>query len=184
MGPPPAAAGIYPYKSIQTYQDNGAFNPEDLALSDIPDDLVATALREGWALPEDSTRHVFHPDDLFIPDKRDDSDADIFDSDYHPSSSSPAKRPRRTKPSRPQAILPNGAVKKGRPCAKPQTEERKRVNQRRMEGYYRRKHDQGNLEKARQQSKESYYRRKQRRIEAGEKVRSYNAPRRGRSDRM
>lgn len=194
-GPPPATAGMFLYEPIQNYQDDRAFNPEDLALSDVPEDLVATAIREGWALPGDSAPRSVPvgdhtqqcpplSDDLFIPDTGNGSDSDVPDSDgeYEPSSSARAKRPRRNKPSRPQAILPNGGVKKGRPCAKPQTDERRRVNERRMEGYYRRKYDQGNLEKARKQSKESYWRRKQRRIEAGEKVRSYNAPKRGRSN--
>ena len=187
MGPPPATAGMFLYEPIQTYHDDGAFNPEDLALSDIPEDLVATAIREDWALPGDSAQQSVPvgnhtqqrpplSDDLFIPDTRHDSDSD---GEFEPSSSARAKRPRRNKPSEPQAILPNGEVKKGRPCAKPQTEERRCVNERRMQGYYRRKYDQGNLEKARKQSKESYWRRKQRRIEAGEKVRSYNAPKRG-----
>ena len=186
VGGPSATAGLYPYEPIQTYQDNGAFTPEDLALSDLSEDLVATAFSEGWALPGDNMpqQQRFHLNDLYVPDMCNyDSDADIYDApesdpDYKLSSSSRAKRARRTKPS---TILPNGEVKKGRPCAKPQTEERKRVNQRRMEGYYRRKHDQKNLDKARQQSKESYWRRKQRRIEAGEKVRSYNASKEGRS---
>lgn len=184
MGPPPATAEMFPYEPIQTYQDNGAFNPEDLALSDIPEDLVATAIREGWVLQ--STQQGALPDDLYIPNIYNDGDlnlSDVSDSDgeYKPSSFAKAKRSRRNKPSRPKAMLPNGETKKGRPCAKPQTEERRRINERRMEGYYRRKHDQGNLEKARKQSKESYYRRKQKKIEAGEKVRSYNAPRRGKA---
>lgn len=178
MGPPPATAAMFPYEPVQNYQDGRLFNPEDLALSD--EDLVATAIREGWALPGENTQQCPHPDDLFIPDTVNDCDSES-DGEYEVISSARAKRPRRNKPARPQAILPNGEVKKGRPCAKPQTEERKRINQRRMEGYYRRKYDQGNLEKARQQSKESYWRRKQRRIEAGEKVRSYNAPKRGTS---
>ncbi len=136
MGPPSATAGPYLYQPIPTYPDNAAFNPDDLT-----EDLIATAIREGWTLPTDTT---------------------------------PSKRPRSRRAKQPHTLLPTGEVKKGRPCAKPQTEERRRVNQRRMEGYYRRKYDQGNLEKARQQSRESYWRRKQRRIEKGEKVRSYN----------
>ena len=191
VGGPSATAGLYPYEPIQTYQDNGAFTPEDMALSDLPEDLVATAFCEGWALPGDNTpqQQGSRPNDLYVPDICNyDSDADICDApesgpDYKLSSSPRAKRARRTNPSRPQAILPNGEVKKGRPCAKPQTEERKRVNQRRMEGYYKRKHDQKHLDKARQQSRESYWRRKQRRIEAGEKVRSYNASKKGKSEK-
>lgn len=189
MGPPPAPAGSYSYEPIQTYQDNGAFTPEDLALSDIPEDLFATAIGEGWALAGNNMpQQGSHPNDFSVPYTRNYySDAELsdadFDPDYKPSYSSKAKKARRSRPSRPSKIQPNGEVKKGRPCAKPQTEERKRVNQRRMEGYYRRKHDQGNLEKARQQSKESYWRRKQRRIEAGEKVRSYNTLKRGRVEK-
>lgn len=192
LGTPAAEVGMFPYEPIQTYQDAGAFTPEDFALSDIPDDLVATAIREGWALSEeDNAQQDPRPDDLFIPDAGNDGDFDASDADeeYKPSSSfARAKRSsgrannRVSKPSRSQGTLPNGEVKKGRPCAKPQTEERRRVNQRRMEGYYRRKHDQGNLEKARMQSRESYWRRKQRRIEAGEKLRSYN-PGKGRSNK-
>lgn len=190
LGAPAAEAGMFQYEPIQTYQDDGIFNPEDLALT--PDDLVATAIREGWALSqENNTQQDPCLDDLFIPDVGNDNDFDASDADeeYKPSSSSSrAKRSNRrsnnrvSKPSRSQATLPNGEVKKGRPCAKPQTDERRRVNQRRMEGYYRRKHDQGSLEKARMQSRESYWRRKQRRIEAGETVRSYN-PGRGRSNK-
>lgn len=188
MGPPPAAAAMFPYEPIQQYQDDGAFNPEDLALSDIPDDLFATAIREGWALPAVNTQRGPLPDDLFIPDTGNDSDSNLSDepdsdADYKPSSCAKARKSRRNRSSALQALLPNGLVKKGRPCAKPQTEERRRINQRRMDGYYRRKYDQGNLEKARQQSKESYWRRKQRRVEAGEKVRSYNVPKRGRSSK-
>ena len=187
LGAPAAEAGMFPYEPIQAYQDDGGFNPEDLALT--PDDLVATAIREGWALSEeDNAQQDPRLDDLFVPDAGD-VDASDADEEYKPSSSSArAKRSSRhsnnrvSKPSRSQAKLPNGEVKKGRPCAKPQTEERRRVNQRRMEGYYRRKHDQGNLEKARMQSRESYWRRKQRRIEAGEKVRSYN-PSKGKSNK-
>lgn len=175
LAQPPAVAGLYPYDTIPPYQDNGAFLPEDLALSPIPEELLATAIFERWPLPPNTTAQKrSHPDDLYIPNPRNnDSDADLSDADFHPSR--PTKKVRRTRLSRPHTILPNGEVKKGRPCAKPQTEERKRINQRRMEGYYRRKHEQGNLEKTRTQSKESYWRRKQRRIEAGEKVRSYNA---------
>lgn len=192
VGSPSATAGLYPYEPIQTYQDNGAFTPEDMALSDIPEDLVATAFYEGWALPGDNTTQCqqgSHPNDLYVPDICNlSSDADIYDApepdqNYKPSSSSRVKRARRTDPSRPQAILPNGEVKKGRPCAKPQTEERKRVNQRRMEGYYKHKHDQKYLDKARQQARESYWRRKQRRIEAGEKVRSYRVYKKGQSEK-
>lgn len=196
-GPPQATAGVYHYEPIPTYQDNGTFNPEDLALSDIlPEELVTAAISGGWDLPglnntqqgllaETNTHKRPLPDDPFLPNALGhDNDSDVSDSDadYRPSpSSAGAKRARRTRASKqPQALLPNGEVKKGRPCAKPQTEERRRINQRRMEGYYRRKYDQGNLEKARQQSKESYWRRKQRRIEAGEKVRSYGALKRGR----
>ena len=184
LGIPLAEAGMLPYEPIQNYQDNGSFNPEDMALSAIPEDLVATAIREGWALTEDNAQQGPRPEDLFVPDAGNDSELDASDADgeFKPSSSSAkAKRSSRriNKPSRPQAVLQNGEVKKGRPCAKPQTEERRRINQRRMEGYYRRKHDQGNLEKARLQSRESYWKRKQRRIESGEKVRSYN-PNKGR----
>ena len=192
LGAPAAEAGMFQYEPIQTYPDDGTFTPEDLALSEIPEDLVATAIREGWALSqEDNALQDPRPDDLFIPDAGNDGDVDASDADeeYKPSSSSARSKrsSRRTnnrvsKPSRPHATLPNGEVKKGRPCAKPQTEERRRVNQRRMEGYYRRKNDQGSLEKARMQSRESYWRRKQRRIEAGEKVRSYN-PGKGRSNK-
>lgn len=192
LGAPAAEAENFPFDPIQTYQDDGAFTPEDLDFSVIPDDLVATAIREGWALSEETAKQDSRLDDLYIPDAGNDSDADASDSDreYKPSSSSSARpkpssrrinKNRISKPSRPQATLANGEVKKGRPCAKPQTEERKRVNQRRMEGYYRRKNDQGNLERARLQSRESYWRRKQRRIEAGEKVRSYN-PNKGRRE--
>lgn len=179
LGPPQAPASVFHYEPIQSYEESGAFNPEDLALSDIPEDLVTAAICEGWDLPGVNVQQGSLPDDPFLPyDANNDSGSDVSDSDgdYRPR----AKRARRTGPSKPQAVLPNGEVKKGRPCAKPQTEERRRINQRRMEGYYRRKYDQGNLEKARQQSKESYWRRKQRRIEAGEKVRSYKAPKRGR----
>ena len=187
LGPPEAGAWLYPYETIQPYQDSGAFIPEDLALSPIPEDLLATAIAEGWAFPGNNmAQKRSYPDGLYIPDTcNNGSDADISDADFNPSSSSRAtKRARRTRSSRPHTILPNGEAKKGRPCAKPQTEERKRVNQRRMEGYYRRKYEQGNLEKARLQSKESYWRRKQRRIEAGEKVKSYNVPnKKGRSDK-
>ncbi|CAD6578421.1 MAG: hypothetical protein ASARMPREDX12_008738 [Alectoria sarmentosa] len=189
MGPPPVAAGIFPYGSIQNYQDDGTLDAEDLALSDIPEDLIATAIREGWTLPEENTQQGSLPDDLYVPNTGNDIDSDLSDApepdaDYRPSSFAKAKRPRRNrKPTRPKAILPNGDAKKGRPCAKPQTEERRRINERRMEGYYRRKFDQGNLEKARLQSKESYYRRKQRRIESGEKVRSYGAPKKGRANK-
>ena len=163
--PRPTAAASYPYAPVPTYQDDSAFNPEDLALSDISDDLLAT-----WAsLPDLSTYHTSTSSSY--------NNNDLPDSDdsYHPPSS-PAKKAHRTRrrSSRPPRILPNGQVKKGRPCAKPQTEERLRVNQRRMEGYYRRKYEQGNLERTRQQSKESYWKRKQRRIDAGEKVRSYH----------
>lgn len=187
-GPPPAPMGMFQYEPIHQYQDDGAFNPEDLALSDIPEDLVATAIREGWALPGDHTQQDTLPNDFFVPEIGNDGSADLSeapdsDVDYKPSSSAKSKRSRRNKRSKPQAILPNGEVKKGRPCAKPQTEERRRINQRRMDGYYRRKFDQGNLEKARQQSKESYYRRKQRKVEAGEKVRSYKAPKRGKANK-
>lgn len=178
---PAAIAELYPYETIQPYQDNGVFLPENLALSPIPEELLATAIFEGWPLPPNNTAQKrSHPDvDLYIPDPRNnnnnnDSDPDFSDADFHPSRAT-KKVVRRTRLSRPHTILPNGEAKKGRPCAKPQTEERKRINERRMEGYYRRKNEQGNLEKARLQSKESYWRRKQRRIEAGEKVRSYNA---------
>ena len=186
IGPPPDPIGIFSYEPIQAYQNDGAFNPEDLALSAIPEDLVLTAIREGWALSRDNTQQGPLPYDLFDPDHGNDGDAELSDAcdseaDCKPSSSAKAKTTRRSKRSRPQAVLPNGEVKKGRPCAKPQTEERKRINQRRMDGYYRRKYDQGNLEKARQQSKESYYRRKQRKIEAGENVRSYKAPKRAKT---
>lgn len=176
---PAAIADLYPYETMPPYQDNGAFLPQDLALSPIPEELLATAIFEGWPLPPSNTAQKrSHPDDLYIPNpcnnnNDDDSDADLSDAGFHPPRAT--KKIRRTRSSRPHTILPNGEVKKGRPCAKPQTEERKRINQRRMEGYYRRKYEQGNLEKARMQSKESYWRRKQRRIEAGEKVRSYNA---------
>lgn len=191
LGVPAAEAEKFPYEPFQTYQDDGAVTPEDLDFSVIPDDLVATAIREGWALSEENAQRDPRPDHLYIPDAGNYSDVNASDSDrdFKPSSSSArSKRSshrinknRISKSSRSQAILANGEVKKGRPCAKPQTEERKRVNQRRMEGYYRRKNDQGNLEKARMQSRESYWRRKQRRIEAGEKVRSYipNKGRRG-----
>ena len=173
---PPGAAGMFQYTPIPPYTDDRAFNPEDLALSDIPEDLVAAAIRDEWALPGNhNTQQDLLPDNLFIPDTGNDSDSD---GEYRPrSSSATTKRIRRSRPSsKPKTILPNGEVKKGRPCAKPQTADRRRINERRMEGYYRRKYEKGNLEKARQQSKESYWRRKQRRIEAGEKVRSYNAP--------
>ena len=181
---PAAIADLYPYETIPPYQDNGYYLPEDLALSPIPEELLATAIFEGWPLPPNNTAQKrSHPDDdLYIPNPRNnnnnnnnDSDPDFSDADFHPSRATKKKVVRRTRLSRPHTILPNGEAKKGRPCAKPQTEERKRINQRRMEGYYRRKYEQGNLEKARLQSKESYWRRKQRRIEAGEKVRSYNA---------
>lgn len=188
MGPPLAITGTFPYEPIPNYQDDGAFNPEDLALSAVPEDIVATAIREGWVLPGDNTQQGVLHDDLFIPDMGSDSDFDISDApdsdgEYVSSSFAKARGSRRNKPSKPKAMLANGEVKKGRPCAKPQTEERRRINERRMEGYYRRKYDQGNLEKARQQSRESYWRRKQRRVEAGEKVRSYNASKRGKSNK-
>ncbi|KAF6234820.1 hypothetical protein HO173_007040 [Letharia columbiana] len=188
MGPLPATAGMFQYEPISNYQDDGAFNPEDLSLSAVPEDLVATAIREGWALPGYITQQSAPHDDLFVPNTGNDNDSDISDApdsdeEYKPSSFAIAKRSRRSRPSQNKAILPNGEVKKGRPCAKPQTTERMRINERRMEGYYRRKYDQGNLEKARQQSKESYWRRKQRRIAAGEKVRSYNALKRGTSSK-
>lgn len=175
---PAAIPELYPYDITPSYQDNAAFLPNDLALSPIPDQLLATALFEGRPLPPTITSqkrsHPDDDDDLYIPNAyhKNNNNSDS-DPDFHPSR--PIKKPRRTRLSRPHnTILPNGEVKKGRPCAKPQTEERKRINQRRMEGYYRRKHEQGNLEKARMQSKESYWRRKQRRIEKGEKVRSYH----------
>ena len=181
MGPPIVMTDRFtPYEPFPNYQDDGAFNPEDLALSAASEDLVAAAIREGWTLTGDSTTQAAFQGDLLHPGMGIDADFDITnaldsDGDYMPSSSAKAKAPRRNKPSRPKAVVQNGAVKKGRPCAKPQTEDRRRINERRMEGYYRRKYDQGNLEKARQQSRESYWRRKQRRVEAGEKVRSYNA---------
>ena len=167
MGQYPATAGMLQYEPIQPYQDTGAFNPEDLALSGFPEDPTATALCEGWIVP----------DETFFPDTSNTSNEADTDADYKPSSSA---RPRRNRAGPPKAILPNGQVKKGRPCAKPQTEERRRINDRRMQGYYRRKYDQGNLEKARQQSKESYWKRKQKRIDAGENVRLYNPCKTGR----
>ena len=173
MGPPL-------YEPFPNYQDDAAFNPEDLALSAASEDLVAAAIREGWTLTGDSRTQTAFQSDLFNPDMCNDIDFDIanapdIDGEYIPSSSAKAKATRRNKPSKSKPVVQNGSVKKGRPCAKPQTEDRRRINERRMEGYYRRKYDQGNLEKARQQSRESYWRRKQRRVEAGEKVRSYNA---------
>ncbi|CAF9937659.1 hypothetical protein IMSHALPRED_000495 [Imshaugia aleurites] len=181
-GRSPAAVGMLPYEPIQTYQNNEAFNPEDLALSEIPEDLIEAAIREGWALSAD--KNTQRTNDPYVPDPGNESDSDMFDSDgeYKPSlSSAKAKTSRRSKPSsKSQARLRNGEVKKGRPCAKPQTAERMKINQRRMDGYYRRKYQEGNLEKARQQSRESYWRRKQRKIEAGEKVKSYKAPGNGR----
>lgn len=190
MGPSLAMTDEFgTYEPIPNYQDDGAFNPEDLAFSAASEDLVAVAIREGWTLPGDSTTQAAIQGDLFNPDMCNDSDFDIAnapdsDGDYMPSSSAKAKAPRRNKPSRSRARVQNGSVKKGRPCAKPQTEDRRRINERRMEGYYRRKYDQGNLEKARQQSRESYWRRKQRRVEAGEKVRSYNAPKRAKANKL
>ena len=189
MGPPLGMTDSFTlYEPIPNYQDDGAFNPEDLALSVASEDLVATAIREGWTLSGDSTTQAAFQGDLFSPDMCNDADFDItnapdFDGEYMPSSSAKAKAPRRNKPSKSKPAVQNGGVKKGRPCAKPQTEDRRRINERRMEGYYRRKYDQGNLEKARQQSRESYWRRKQRRVEAGEKVRSYNASKRARANR-
>ena len=176
MFTPTATAGLYPYSPIQPYQDNASFSASDLALSPIPNDLLSTPIYNGWSLPSNTLPPKrSHPNDLYIPDPYPNlNDTDISDADFPPPPRAP-KRPRRSRLSRPHTILPNGEAKKGRPCAKPQTEERLRVNARRMEGYYRRKYESGNLEKARQQSKESYWRRKQRRIEAGEKVRSYNA---------
>ena len=183
MGPPLAT-----YEPLPNYQDDGAFNPEDLALSAASEDLVAAAIREGWALSGDSSTQAAFQGDLFSPDMCNDTVFDIantpdIDGEYMPSSSAKAKATRRNKPSKSKPVVQNGSVKKGRPCAKPQTEDRRRINERRMEGYYRRKYDQGNLEKARQQSRESYWRRKQRRVEAGEKVRSYNASKRARANK-
>ena len=183
MGPPLATTDGFAYDPFPNYQDDGAFNPEDLALSAAPEDLVAAAIREGWTLPGDSTTQAAFQGDLFNPNMCTDTNFDIAnvlgtDGQYMPSSSAKAKATRRNKPSKSKPVVQNGSVKKGRPCAKPQTEDRRRINERRMEGYYRRKYDQGNLEKARQQSRESYWRRKQRRLEAGEKVRSYNASKR------
>ncbi|KAM0799495.1 hypothetical protein BDR22DRAFT_855591 [Usnea florida] len=170
MGPPLAMTdGFATYEPFPNYQDDGAFNPEELALSAVPEDLVAAAIQEGWTLPGDSTTQAAFQD---------------TDGGYMPSSSAKAKTTRRNKSSKAKPVVQNGSVKKGRPCAKPQTEDRRRINERRMEGYYRRKYDQGNLEKARQQSRESYWRRKQRRLEAGEKVRSYNASKRAKASKM
>lgn len=190
MGPPLAMTDRFtPYEPFPNYQDDGAFSPEDLALSAASEDLVAVAIREGWTLSGDSITPAAFQGDLFDLDMCNYTDFDItkapdFDGDYMPSSSAKAKAPRRNKPSKSKPVVQNASVKKGRPCAKPQTEDRRRINERRMEGYYRRKYDQGNLEKARQQSRESYWRRKQRRVEAGEKVRSYNASKRARANKI
>lgn len=189
MGPPAATVATPYYHPIPNYQDESSFNPEDMALSPIPEDLLATAIREGWAFPEDdSPLHAAFPIDLYLPNTGTDnhpSPSDLSDPARHrPSSTStqPNKKHRRgaAKHSAPKTLLPNGEAKKGRPSVKPQTEERQRINKRRMEGYYRRKNDEGKLEKARLQSRESYWRRKQRRIQDGETVRSYGGVKRGR----